>query len=633
MPVTTKEKAVTPTTAPVRVVMLGHVDHGKSTFVGRLMHDTGSLPEGKLEQIRKISEKRGLEFEFAFALDALQAERDQGITIDAAHVWMHVNGRPFVIIDAPGHEEFLKNMITGASTADAALVLVDAREGIREQSRRHALLLRLLGLHQVAVLVNKMDLVGWSEQTFRDIEKEYGAYLKATGAGKSVFIPISAKAGANVVARATDMPWYTGPTVAEAMHGFKSRVPITDGPLRFPIQDVYRQNETTRIFAGRIESGTLRVGDQLVFSPWNKTGFVKTIERWSAPPVTEAHAGDSVGITLDAQLFVERGQIASHLENAPVEADRFDARLFWLGKQDLMPGKEYLLKITSQEVICRVVKIHQVVDVATLGAVEAQSVARNQIAEVTIETQRPIAIDDFGGVPQLGRFVLHAGARIEGGGIISTAATKDLRSELSGVKSHNISFVSGQVSRDERARRTGHHGRVLWFTGLSGSGKSTLAVALERRLFDAGYQTYLLDGDNLRHGLNANLGFSEEDRAENVRRVGEVAKLFGDSGLIVLVALISPMKADRDRVRGGLRQGEFVEVFVDCPLAVCEERDPKGIYKKARAGQVKSVTGIDAPYEAPEKADLVVRTDKADVDACVAQIMAHFRRLEAEQAT
>jgi len=626
MPSNVSAPAATCSAAPVRVVMLGHVDHGKSTLVGRLLHDTGSLPDGKLDQIRAVSRKRGLELEWAFALDALQAERDQGITIDAAHVWLKAGGRPFEIVDAPGHEEFLKNMITGAASADAALLLIDVREGVREQSRRHALMVQLLGLTQVAVVVNKMDLAGWSEDAFRAVEREFGAYLASAGIDRPAFIPVSAREGENVATRAR---WHAGPTVVDALLSFAGRALPVDAPLRFAVQDVYRTSEM-RVLAGRVESGVVRVGDPLVFSPWNKSGFVKSIERWNRPPSAEARAGESVGIALDAPLYVERGQIGSHLAHAPVETDRFDAKVFWLGRDALAPGRDYLLKVSTQEVPCRVERVKRVVDVASLASVETASVARHQIGEVTIATARPVAVDE-GGV--LGRFVLHAGARIDGGGIVSLAGVRDLRPELSGLKSANIAFVAGQVTRDERARRTGHRGRVLWFTGLSGSGKTTIATALERRLFDAGFQTYFLDGDSLRHGLSANLGFSEEDRSENVRRVGEVAKLFCDAGAIAIVALISPRRADRDRVRAGLRAGEFVEVFVNAPLEVCERRDPKGIYRKAREGKIASVTGIDAPYEAPEKPEIELRTDASDADACVQRVFDCVRALEVTPGT
>lgn len=629
--------AAAPSAAPkradfLRFVMLGSVDHGKSTLVGRLLHDTNSLPEGKLEQIRAVSKKRGLGLELAFAVDALQSERDQLITIDAAHVWFRTPTREYAIVDAPGHEEFLRNMVTGAAMADAALLLIDAAEGVRAQSHRHAYLLKLLGIDQVAVVVNKMDLAGYSAEVFRAIESVAVRYLRELGIEPAHVIPASAREGANVCAPSPLFGWYRGPTVLEALEGFLPRAAPVEGPLRFPIQDVYKFDER-RILAGRIESGTIRAGDELVFSPWNKVGFVRTIERWNGDPTPAAGAGESIGITLDSQIYVERGQIASHPGDAPIESDTFEATVFWLGSRDLRRQVEYRLKLATQEVSCRVTALRRVIDVATLepraGPVEV--VRRGEIAEVAIRTRGPIAIDDFAALRATGRFVLYDEHAIAGGGTISTRGCVDMRPQLSGLKSANIGYTTGKVSRADRARRTGHGGRVVWFTGLSGSGKSTVSVALERALFDRGYHTYLLDGDNVRHGLSADLGFSEADRRENIRRVGEVARLMCDAGLLVIVALISPLRADRDRVRAGLRRGEFIEVFTDCPLDVCEARDPKGLYKKARAGKLPGFTGIDAPYEPPEAPEVVLPTARLSVEGCVAAVIEKIAAFEREE--
>jgi bifunctional enzyme CysN/CysC len=616
-----------PQATAVRVVLLGQVDHGKSTLVGRLLLDTGSLPEGKLEQIRAVSKRRGLDLELAFAVDALMAERDQLITIDAAHVWIRTPRRECVIVDAPGHEEFLKNMVTGAASADAALLLVDAKEGLGVQSRRHAYLVQLLGLEQVAVVVNKMDLAGYGESVFRRIESEFAPFLASLGV-RSSFIAASARQGANVVQRSKEMPWYAGPTVLEAIEGFAARAQPADGPLRFPLQDVYKLDER-RILAGRVESGTIKTGDRLVFSPWNKVGFVKTIEG-TAGPCAEARAGDSIGITLDASVFVERGQVASHLTEAPIESDVFDARVFWLGRSPLETGKDYRIKIATQESPCRIEKIHRIVDVKTLETVPGSRVDRNGIAEVTIRTPSAVAIDPFSRSAPIGRFVIVDGYDIAGGGVVLSGEYSDQRTRISGLKSANISATSGKVSRAERFRRTGHRGRVLWFTGLSASGKSTLAALLERELFDAGYFTYRLDGDDIRHGLSANLGFSDEDRAENVRRVGEVARLMADAGAVVIVALISPRESERQRVRATMRQNEFVEIFTDCPLPVCEERDPRGLYHAAREGKIKGFTGVDAPYEPPSAPEIILRTAESSVRDCLDQVKERLRALEAQ---
>ncbi|RME75685.1 MAG: adenylyl-sulfate kinase [Planctomycetota bacterium] len=608
--------------------MLGHVDHGKSTLLGRMLYETGNLPEGKLEQIRAVSQRRGLELEWAFALDALQAERNQGITIDAAHVWMRVGGRQYAFIDAPGHEEFIRNMVSGASSADAALLLIDATEGVSEQSHSHAYLLRLLGVGRVAVVVNKMDAVAWSRDVYERIRDEFTGYLHGLGFETVEVVPISARGGDGVRAASERMPWYEGPSVLEVIERFEPRRPPAHAPLRFPLQDVYKFDER-RLLAGRVESGVLRVGDELVFSPWNKTGFVKSIERWNAPDRPYAVAGESVAITLEQQIFVERGQIASHVDDAPVETDVFDAQVFWLRPEPLRPGQEYTLRLTTQQVPCRIVRIREVIDVATLERRQASEIGRHQVAEVTIRTRHPIAVDDYSELPATGRFVLvHEGINA-GGGVIQVGNYPDLRPQLSGLKSTHIYRTHGRVSREERFERVGYHGRVIWFTGLSGAGKSTVSIALERRLFDLGYMTYRLDGDNVRHGLSADLGFSAEDRREHIRRVGEVAKLFCDAGVIVLVALISPYAEDRERVRRTLREGEFIEVYTACPLEVCEERDVKGLYAAAREGRIRGFTGIDAPYEPPTDPEITIHTDREPVEHCVERILDHIRALDA----
>jgi bifunctional enzyme CysN/CysC len=628
-PRATCSPAATAVQAPLRVAVIGQVDHGKSTLVGRLLLDTGSLSPDRVEKVREISRRRGLELELAFVVDALRAERDQGITIDVSHSWLRTPARDYVLVDAPGHVEFLKNMVSGASGADAALLLVDAHEGVGDQSRRHALLLDLLGIEQVAVAVNKMDLVGWSEAAFRAIERDFGSVLAGMGL-RPTFVPVSARAGANVSKAAAEMPWHKGATLLETLERFPSRPPATAGPLRFPLQDVYRQGDR-RVLVGRIESGHVRVGDELVFSPWNKTGFVRTIERWGEPPLAEATAGMSIGITLEQPLFVERGQVASHLADAPAETDEIRARIFWFAPSPLAEGAELRLRLATQESPVTVTRIHKVVDVATLATQSGGPLPRNGIGEVSLRSKTPMALDEWRRVPVTGRFVLASGAAVSGAGVV-LPGHEDLRPRLSGLKSTNVTRTGGQVSREERARRTGHRGRVIWLTGLPASGKSTISTALERRLFDQGYLVYRLDGDNLRHGLTADLGFSAADRSENVRRAGEVAKLLCDAGLIAIVALISPAAAERDKVRAALKEGDFVEVFADCPLSVCEQRDPKGLYKAARAGRIQGFTGIDAGYEPPRRPEVELRTAELGVDQCVERILTYVREREAAEA-
>ncbi len=607
----------------LKIVIVGHVDHGKSTLVGRLFYDTGSLPEGKYEKIKSACERRGMPFEWAFLMDGLQAERDQNITIDTAQIWFRTKQRQYVIIDAPGHKEFLKNMVTGAASAEAALLLIDASEGVQEQSRRHGFLLSLLGIRQIAGLLNKMDLKGYSDKAFKSIEDEYRAFLKQFGVEPKLFIPIAAAKGDNVANKSTNMPWYSGPTVLEALDRFQTAEPPHNLPLRFPIQDVYRFDQR-RILAGRVESGTLRVGDKILFSPRNKVSTVKSIENWPHGSREVASAGESIGITLTEQIFVERGQIGSGELDAPIETDVFNAKFFWLGRQNLEVGRKIKLKLTTEEVECQIQSIEKLIDASTLAEIDTTSrpyVARNDVAEVTIRTKTPIAFDNADRIVNTGRFVFIDRFQVCGGGVISKGEYPDRRQVLSGVKSQNIFWSAGKITRETREQRNRHKGAILWLTGLSGAGKSTVATELERELFAMGLHTYILDGDNIRHGLSANLGFSPEDRTENIRRVAEVARLLMDAGVLVITAFISPYRDDRRLARSLVNEGEFVEVYVNAPLEVCEQRDPKGLYKKARAGQIPNFTGVSAPYEPPDHPELVVHTDKQTPAECVAHII------------
>lgn len=613
-------------TEQLKIVIVGHVDHGKSTFVGRLFHDTGSLPEGKLEQLQKIAERRGVPFEWANLMDALQSERDQNITIDTAQIWFQTKKRQYVIIDAPGHKEFLKNMITGAANAEAALLLIDANEGIQEQSRRHGYLLNLLGIRQIAVLVNKMDLQEYSQERFEQIEKDYRAFLQSIGVQVRLFIPIAAKHGDNIASLSPNMPWWQGPTVLAALDKFKVTDRPDNQPLRFPIQDVYRFDER-RILAGRVEAGSIKVGDRLLFSPSNKTSTVKSIERWNASAQDNASAGESIGITLTEQIFVERGAVATLETAPPYELNRFKARLFWLGRKPFIKGKLYKLKLATQEVDCEIESLEKIIDASTLETIARDGngsfVGRHEVAELTIRTKRPVAFDTHAEIVPTGRFVIVDGFEVSGGGIVAEDNYPKRTSD--GLhKSGNIFWSQGRVTAGQRALRNGHAGCVVWLTGLSGSGKSTIATDLERELFNIGKHAYVLDGDKVRHGLCTDLAFSPEDRKENIRRVGEVAKLFADAGIICITAFISPYRADRELVRRMVESGQFIEVYVNAPLEVCEQRDPKGLYVKARANQIKDFTGVSAPYEAPGNPELELATDKITVGEGVARIMEYL---------
>jgi bifunctional enzyme CysN/CysC len=619
-------------TEQLKIVIVGHVDHGKSTFVGRLFHDTGSLPEGKLQQLQAIAERRGVPFEWANLMDALQSERDQNITIDTAQIWFQTKKRQYVIIDAPGHKEFLKNMITGAANAEAALLLIDANEGVQEQSRRHGYLLNLLGIRQIVVLVNKMDLQKYSQECYDRIEAEYRAFLKSVGVEPKCFIPIAAKHGDNIASRSENMPWWQGATVLEALDEFKLSGSAKDQPLRFPIQDVYRFDER-RILAGRIESGTLKIGDRLRFSPSNKISTVKTIERWNAPASSEAASGESIGVTLSEQIFVERGAVAALETAPPYELNRFKARLFWLGRAPFAKGKTYKLKLATQEVECEIDSIERLIDSSTLETISRSEafVDRNEVAELTLRTKRPIAFDVHAEIIATGRFVIVDGFEVAGGGIIA-ADNYPRRTADSLQKSHNIYWSHGKVTPTQRSLRNNHAGCVVWLTGLSASGKSTIATELERELFNMGQHVYVLDGDNVRHGLCSDLGFSPKDRNENIRRVGEVAKLFADSGIICITAFISPYRSDRDLVRRIMSSEQFIEVYVNAPIEVCEQRDPKGLYAKARANQIKDFTGVSSPYEAPLQAELELATDKLSAAESVARIIEYLQVQDRETA-
>lgn len=616
----------------LKLVIVGHVDHGKSTLVGRLLHDTGSLPEGKFEAIKQSCDKRGMPFEWSFLMDALQTERDQGITIDTTQTWLKRPARDMVIIDAPGHKEFLKNMITGAAQADAALLLIDAKEGIREQSKRHGYLLHLLGVRQIAVLVNKMDMAGYDQKIFNAIEKDYRAYLKSVGVEPTCFIPISAREGDCIVGASASMPWYKGPGVLEALDRFEAASPLDTLPLRFPVQDVYKFDER-RILVGRIESGSLRVGDTLLFSPSNTPATVASIETWPVTGVLkQVGAGESVGITLAEPIFVERGHIASHEVQAPKLSNLFRARIFWLGRQPMVPGKRYKIKLATCEVQAEIKTIEHVIDSDSLAQVKVERIERGSVAEIIMRTRQVVALDEFVTNPRLGRFVIVDEYEVAGGGIISLEGFYDQRMLKAGkVKSQNITEVDFGVSMEQRALHNGHFGGILWFTGLSGSGKSTIAKQAQKRLFEKGYQVYVLDGDNIRKGLNRDLGFSHEERSENIRRVAEVAALFAQAGVIVISSFISPYHEDRERARAVCPE-YFHNIYIKASLDVCEKRDVKGLYKKARAGTISEFTGISAPYEEPHDPDLTIDTEGVNVNRCVEELVSYVEHHLVEPA-
>jgi bifunctional enzyme CysN/CysC len=598
-------------------VVVGHVDHGKSTLIGRLLFDTNSVAEGKAERIQAACKAEGMEFEYAFLMDALLEEQAQNITMDTTRVPFRTSRRSYTIIDAPGHKEFLKNMITGAASADAAVLLVDAKEGLREQTRRHGYLLSLLGLRQIVVAVNKMDLVGFSPEVFEQIRTELGGFLGQLGIAPSHFVPISAKHGDGIVQLSDRMPWHRGPALLEALEGFRSRPAPHAAPLRFSVQDVYRF-DARRIVAGVVEAGRLSVGDALEFCPGGKFSRVKSIEAWPAsteraPGRATVQAGRVATITLEDELYVERGQIGAPPGATPVEAREFTARLFWLNEEPLRIGEMLPLRLATQQAEASLLAVERVLDAVTLEAQTrpATEVRRHEVAQIRMRVRRPIAFDPGAGIPALGRFVLLRGRRIAGGGIID-AAHRD------------TAFAAAElpIKISARAALLGHRGAVIWLTGFSGSGKSTLAAALEKELFRLGVLPVVLDGDVLRTGLCRGLGFSPEDRKENMRRAAETALLLAETGAAVITALISPFREDRHLAAELARKRgvPFAEVFVNAPLAECERRDPKQLYKRARAGQIPAFTGIDSPYEAPLAPDLELRTDRESVEQSVERL-------------
>lgn len=612
--------------APLKIVIVGHVDHGKSTVVGRIFHDTGALPDGRVDAIKEMCKKRGMPFEWAFVMDALQAERDQGITIDVSQVFFKSAARRYVLIDAPGHHEFIKNMVTGAASADAAVLVIDAEHGVREETRRHAYLLHLLGLRRVTIALSKMDLVDHSQQRYEEVKSEVLSYLESIGLDTSLIevVPVSGRDGDNIVTPSDKMDWYSGPTLLGHLDQFSSPVPDDELPLRLPVQDVYKFDKR-RIIAGRIESGKLAVGDELIFSPSNKSAKINTIEAWNAAPPTQAGAGQSVGITLDQQIFIERGETASHLSSPPCLTNAFRAKLFWLGHTPLTVGRQYRLKLNTATYVVEVESIEKVINTDDLGEAKADQVGRNAVGEVIFKSRGLMAVDAFTDNLQTGRFVLVDNDDIAGGGLIDTNGFDDQRRRV-GVKSTNIDTQEHGVNLDQRWHVNGHKSGIVWLTGLPGSGKTTLSFALEKTLFDNGYQAYVLDGENIRQHLSEDLSFSPEDRSENIRRVGQSARLFANAGLISITAFISPYRTDRDRVRA-LAPNQFHEVYLDAPLEVCEARDNSGAYEKARRGEIADFTGVSAPYEKPVAPELVVDTANQTVEQSLEQLVDYVRKV------
>lgn len=589
----------------LRVVAVGHVDHGKSTLIGRLLHDSGNLPDGKVDELRGISNRRGVDFEWSFVLDAMQSERDLAVTIDTTRLWMRTPQRDVVLIDAPGHKEFLRNMVTGASDADAALLLVDAHDGVSEQTRRHALLLELIGVDRVVVAINKMDRVGYARARYDAIRAELQTLLGRIGIVPVAFVPVSARNGENIVERATTMPWYDGATVFASLLALPSRSKRGATALRLAVQGVVRRG-LDRTLLGRIESGVLCVGEEILVAPAMRRARVKSIDVFPEATRTHASAGESIGLQLDGPLYVDRGDVIAHVAHPPTLATSFRARLLWLGTKPLAVGETFRMRFGTRTAQVEVAAFERVVAIDDLDVDAHDRAQTNEVAEVVLRAREPLPLDAVDAHPGLARFILLDGIDIVAGGTILAALAN----------ATDVVPVGHLLDGERRARRNGHRGAVVWLTGLPAAGKSTLAMDLERRLFERGLQTYVLDGDNLRTGLCADLGFSDADRRENIRRVAEVAALFADAGAIAIAAFISPFAADRQRART-IAGEAFHEVYVRADAAVCEGRDPKGHYRKARAGALPGFTGTTGDYEPPTAPDLIVDTVALERDAAV----------------
>ncbi|HEY3006291.1 MAG TPA: adenylyl-sulfate kinase [Kribbellaceae bacterium] len=611
----------------LRLATAGSVDDGKSTLIGRMLYDSKAIFEDQLAAVERTSRERGDDApNLALLTDGLRAEREQGITIDVAHRYFATPRRKFIIADTPGHIQYTRNMVTGASTADLALILVDARKGILEQSRRHAFLSSLLGIPHLVLCVNKMDLVGWSHERFEQIREDFRRFAIKLDVHDLAFVPVSALYGDNIVHRSANMPWYEGTSLLhhlEEVHVASDRNLID---ARFPVQYVIRPHKGNdelhdyRGYAGTVAGGVFKPGDEVMVLPSGLTSTVQSISGPGGEPVAEAFPPQAVTVQLTDDLDVGRGDLICRPHNRPHLGQDIDAMVCWLTEQSsLTPGAKYTIRHTTRSTKAQVLEIDYRLDVNTLHRDEsARSLSVNEIGRIRLRTQQPLLFDAYRRNRTTGSFILidEVTHNTVAAGMITAPS----------LPATNVVWHSGAVSRDQRASQ----GCTVWLTGLPASGKSTVAVELERRLLAAGRPAYLLDGDNLRHGLNADLGFSAADRAENVRRVGEVARLFADAGVVAVVSLVSPYRADRDRVRASHAAAglPFVEVFVDTPVELCEERDPKGLYARARGGELPGFTGVDDPYEAPPAPELVLRPESGDPAAMAAAVLTLLDRAQ-----
>jgi len=618
----------------LRFSTAGSVDDGKSTLIGRLLYDTKSIFEDQLRAVEDASQRRGEGYvNLALLTDGLRAEREQNITIDVAYRYFATPKRKFIIADTPGHIQYTRNMVTGASTAELAIILIDARNGVLTQSKRHGFISSLLGIPHILVAVNKMDLADWSEDTYRDIEREYTDFAEKLGVDDLSFIPISALHGDNVVEPSHRMPWYRGSTLLHYLEHVNVGANRNLVDFRFPVQYVIRPDQDYRSYAGRIASGAIRPGEEILVLPSRKSTTVASVDTFEGG-LDEAVAGDSVAITTTEELDISRGDMIVRPLNLPSAGSEIDATICWTSEQAMEPGTQYWLRQTTREVRAFVNRVVYRIDVDTLHRDEVERFELNDIGRIHLTTSQPIFFDRYEMNRETGSFILidpHTNDTVAAGMIRGAVqSVDDLPAEEGEAEelrpvSPDVVWESWNIDLAERERRSGHKAGVIWLTGLSGSGKSSIARRLERRLFAEGMQTMLLDGDQVRHGINGDLGFTPEDRTENIRRVGELASLFFRQGSIVLCTFVSPFRADRARVRGLVPNGRFVEVFVDTPLEECERRDPKGLYAKARRGEIAHMTGITSPYEEPEDPEVRLETVGRDPDELVTELVVLLR--------
>jgi len=605
----------------LRFITCGSVDDGKSTLIGRLLYESKLVFEDHLAALEADSKKvgtQGGELDFALLVDGLAAEREQGITIDVAYRFFSTEVRKFVVADTPGHEQYTRNMVTGASTADLAVILIDARKGVLTQTRRHSFLVSLLGIRRVVVAINKLDIVDYSQEVFDTIEAEYREFAAQIGLDDITCIPMSALRGDNIVELSPNTPWYTGPTLIQHLE----TVPLDDlaagTPFRMPVQWVNRPDLDFRGFSGRIVGGTVQPGMTVRVLPSGQTSTVARVVTYDGD-LASAAAGQSVTITLADEIDVSRGDVLAAASSPPAVADQFEAHVIWMGEHEMLPGRPYLMKVGTRTVGLSIAQPKFRVDVNTLEHLAAKTLHLNEIGVCNLNLDRPIAFDPYAESREMGGFIIidRMTNSTVGAGLLHFALRR----------ADNVHWQAIEVSKEAHSALKGQRPAVVWFTGLSGAGKSAIANVVERKLHASGRHTYLLDGDNVRHGLNKDLGFTDADRVENIRRVAEVSKLMVDAGMIVLVSFISPFRSERQLARDLMQVDEFVEVFVDTPLAVAEERDVKGLYRKARSGQLANFTGIDSPYEAPEQPEVHIDTTALSAEAAADQIIDVLRSL------